>query len=366
MGLRESSLEGMVNLSPAWAGRSVLVTGHTGFKGCWLSLWLQQLGARVHGFALDPPTRPSLCELTRLPELLASDTRADLADRETLQAVLELARPEVVFHLAAQSLVRESYREPITTFQTNVMGTVLLLDALRALSCVRAVVVVTTDKVYRNREWVYPYREPDALGGHDPYSASKAATEIAAASYRDSFLRQSGVQLATARAGNVIGGGDWSEARLVPDCLRAFARGEPVRLRYPGAVRPWQYVLEPLLGYIMLAERLLGSDSETFASAWNFGPEGSDDRTVGEVGRALADLWGPQAQLEFDDQQAHPHEAGLLRLDITRARAVLGWQPLWPLERGLRATVDWYRAWLVEQDMRLVSQSQILDYAGRN
>jgi CDP-glucose 4,6-dehydratase len=354
--------------SAPWAGRSVFVTGHTGFKGGWLSLWLHQLGAKVHGYALNPLTNPSLFEAARIAGVLATDTRSDLADLEAVRSALEQAQPEVVFHLAAQPLVRESYRDPIGTLATNVMGTAHLLEAVRAVETVRVVVVITTDKVYENHEWVYPYREVDPLGGHDPYSASKAAAEIVAASYRASFFAntkgRTPVHIATARAGNVIGGGDWADERLVPDCLRAFEKGEPVRLRYPQAVRPWQHVLEPLSGYLLVAERLLGSDASHYASAWNFGPDANGDATVGEVAQAIACLWGKSARLDLNTEEEHPHEAGLLRLDITRARGELGWRPRWSLKQAMQSTVDWHRAWLGGEDMRKKSLTQIRDYQG--
>lgn len=307
-----------------------------------MSFWLQQLGARVHGFALDPITQPSLCQALALE--LEGDTRADLADLEKLRAAAQKAQPEIVFHLAAQPLVRESYKDPLGTFATNVLGTAHVLDSLRGLSSVKAVVVVTTDKVYHNEEWPHPYREGDRLGGKDPYSASKAAAEIITASYRDSFLREQGVRVASARAGNVIGGGDWSADRLVPDCLRAFAQGKAVELRYPQAVRPWQHVLEPLSGYLLLAERLLADDR--LECGWNFGPKGDEGHAeVGEVAQTLGRLWGEGARVELS-QEKHPKEAGLLRLDISKAQAELGWQPRWSLEQALAATVDWQKGYL--------------------
>jgi len=349
-----------------WANRSVFVTGHTGFKGGWLSLWLHHLGAQVHGFSLNPPTSPSLFEVARVDRSLTADTRADLADRDAVQRALEQAQPEVVFHLAAQPLVRESYRDPIGTLATNVMGTAHLLEAVRAVHTVRAVVIITTDKVYENREWPYPYREVDPLGGYDPYSASKAAVELIAASYRVSFFTDTKdrhpVHIATARAGNVIGGGDWASDRLVPDCLRAFERGEPVRLRYPQAVRPWQHVLESLSGYLLLAEKLIGRDAFLYANAWNFGPDATRDATVGEIAQAIACLWGKEARLELDIEVQHPHEAGLLRLDTSRARGALDWRPCWSLKQALQATVDWHRSWIEGEDMHKKSLTQISDY----
>ena len=342
--------------------RSVLVTGHTGFKGGWLSLWLHQLGAEVHGSALDPPTTPSFFEAANVASSLASDTRADLADLARLKDAMAAARPVVVFHLAAQPLVRASYRDPLGTFATNVMGTAHVLEAARSAASVQAVVLITTDKVYQNREQPdYSYGERDPLGGHDPYSGSKAASEIVAESYRKSFFAD-GARVATARAGNVIGGGDWAEDRLVPDCLRAFDRTEPVRLRHPEAVRPWQHVLEPLSGYLRLAERLVSMHGRTFARAWNFGPDSSDDASVGAVADMTATLWGSAARVEHAPSKDNPHEAGFLRLDNRQAKQELGWRPRWSLADALERTVAWHRAWKTGGDMRAFSLSQIRDY----
>ena len=333
-----------------WRGRRVFVTGHTGFKGSWLSLWLSHLGAEVHGYALDPITSPSLYQALDLR--LTGDTRADLSDLKALRQAVQVADPEIVLHLAAQPLVRESYKDPVGTFATNVLGTAHLLESLRGQSSLQAVVVITTDKVYHNEEWPYPYRESDRLGGKDPYSASKAAAEIVTASYRDSFLQEQGVKVVSARAGNVIGGGDWSADRLVPDCLRAFAKGQPVELRYPRAVRPWQHVLEPLSGYLLLAQRML-------EGGWNFGPRGDEGHAeVGEVAQTLARLWGDGARVELS-QQKHPKEAGLLRLDISKAQAELEWQPRWSLEQALAATVDWQKGFLSGRSARELCLEQL-------
>ena len=333
-----------------WLGTRVFITGHTGFKGSWLTVLLHDLGASVHGYSLpELPTTPCLFDVARLSTRLSSDTRGDVADVQHLRDAVKRADPQVVFHLAAQPLVPASYADPLGTFQTNVMGTACLLEAIRDTN-VRAVVIVTTDKVYENREWVHPYRESDRLGGHDPYSASKAAAELITASYRASFFSSEGSpRVVTARAGNVIGGGDWALNRLVPDCLRAFSKGYPVRLRRPAAVRPWQHVLEPLSGYLILAQRLLG-DRPVSHNAWNFGPNHVDEVNVGKVAQTLADLWGPNARLEHD-KSAHSPEASHLSLDHSLARHELGWQPRWALRQGLQATLDWYRQWLAGGDM---------------
>lgn len=341
-----------------WQKRPVFLTGHTGFKGSWLGLWLGRLGALVYGYALDPTTDPSLYVAAGVKQDLKADTRADLRDLSKLRSAVQAAQPEIVFHLAAQPLVRESYLDPVGTFATNVMGTAHLLDCLRGITSVKAVVVITTDKVYHNEEWAYPYRESDRLGGHDPYSASKAAAEVVTASYRSSFLGAQGVRVATARAGNVIGGGDWSNNRLVPDCLRAFADGRPVQLRFPQAVRPWQHVLEPLSGYMLLAQRLFSD--EGFESGWNFGPAGDQGHAeVGQVAQRLAQLWGEGAMVGLASHDHAPHEAGLLRLDVNKAAAELGWRPRWSLEQALAATVSWQKGFESGTEARALCMEQI-------
>lgn len=349
-----------------WHGRDVLVTGHTGFKGGWLALWLHRLEAVVHGYALDPPTNPGLFKAANVGSVLASDTRADLADRDVLEKTFSQARPEVVFHLAAQPLVRAGYVDPLGTLASNVTGTAHVLEAARRTDSVRAVVIITTDKVYENHEWSYPYREIDPLGGDDPYSASKAAAELVTASYRASFFtgdKGHGARVATARAGNVVGGGDWAADRLLPDCMAAFATGRAAYLRNPGAVRPWQHVLEPLAGYLILVERLLDTAGVDYARAWNFGPDARGDATVSEVANAAAGFWGGSARVEYapcaDDE---PHEAGLLRLDSTPARTDLGWCPRWSLDEALERTITWHKAWLGNGDMHAFTLEQIADY----
>lgn len=342
-----------------WRDRSVLVTGHTGFKGSWLSLWLQRRGARVAGYALPPPTTPSLFEVARVGEQMAHFV-GDVRDADRLGEVLRESAPEIVFHLAAQSLVREGYRDPVGTVATNVLGTVNLLEAVRRQPTVRAVVVVTSDKCYLNRERLQPYQEDEPLGGKDPYSASKACAEILSAAWRDSFLAER-VALATARAGNVIGGGDWSPDRLVPDALRAWQQGRVLKVRSPLAVRPWQDVLEPLSGYLLLAEQLcLGKG----VGAWNFGPAAADSLSVADLLARLSDCWGEAGrwQSERGKQAEDRPEAGLLRIDSSRARQSLGWRPRLTSEDALARAVAWYRAWLAGQDMRQFSKDQIDAY----
>jgi CDP-glucose 4,6-dehydratase len=342
----------------------VFITGHTGFKGSWLSLWLSHLGADVHGYALPPPTDPSLYVLARVDSLLAS-TIADVRDAGKLARCLADARPEVVFHMAAQPLVRESYRVPVETYAVNVMGTVHLLEAVRGCGTVRAVVNVTTDKCYENREWVWGYRENEPLGGYDPYSSSKACSELVTAAYRNSFLardrqRGHGVAVASARAGNVIGGGDFAPDRLLPDCVRAVLKGEKILLRNPRAIRPWQHVLEPLSGYLSLARKLY-EEGEPYASAWNFGPEDSDARPVEWVVGRFCEEWGKGAAFGIEAGE-HPHEAHHLKLDISKATSALGWRPIWDLSRAVSEVVEWTRTYRDRGDSREVCLRQIAAY----
>ncbi|QYN03168.1 CDP-glucose 4,6-dehydratase [Pseudomonas protegens] len=356
-----------MGLSPAfWQGKRVLLTGHTGFKGSWLALWLQSLGAEVTGFALAPSTTPSLFELARVAEGL-NDKRGDLRDLGALLELIAQTQPEVVLHLAAQPLVREGYRDPLGTYSSNVMGTLNLLEAIRQTGGVRACVLVTTDKVYANQEWLWPYRENEALGGHDPYSSSKACCELLAQSYAASFFAperyaEHGLALATARAGNVLGGGDFAPERLIPDVLRAWSAGEPVTLRYPQAVRPWQHALEPLAGYLQLAACLY-EQGPAFNGAWNFGPGEADMCSVGEVVELLAHRWPESPGLRVEPSDLH--EAGLLRLDSSRARQHLAWQPRWSLRQCLEHTLDWHLAWRAGEDMRAISLDQLNIYKER-
>lgn len=341
-----------------WRGRRVLVTGHTGFKGGWLTLWLQRMGAHVSGLALPPDSSPNLFEGAHLASTVSSHF-VDVRDTAAVADVVRDEAPEVVFHLAAQPLVRRSYLDPLETFSTNVMGTANVLSALHRVTSVKAVVVVTTDKVYENREWDWSYREVDTLGGHDPYSASKACAEIVAASWRRSFGHSVPWRMATARAGNVIGGGDWSVDRLVPDLARGAISRQPVPIRNPLAIRPWQHVVEPLAGYLRLAEALLErSEAE---GAWNFGPDASDQRPVREVADLFAWAWGPDCRW-VQDSGAHPHEARALALDSTRARNHLGWRPRLDLEAAVHWTVEWYRGVHERMDAREAVLRQIERY----
>lgn len=339
----------------------MFLTGHTGFKGSWLTLMLEMLGARATGYSLAPPTDPSMFELLGLASAL--DHRiGDIRDLAAMEAALRSAQPEIVFHLAAQPLVRASYDAPVETYATNLMGTVNLLDACRRVGSVKTIVVVTTDKCYENTGTARGYVEGDPMGGHDPYSSSKGCAELAVSAYRDSFLAHAGIGVATARAGNVIGGGDFAEDRLVPDAVRAFAAGVPLQIRNPLAIRPWQHVLEPLAGYLMLAERLHGDTG--FAGGWNFGPALDEAAPVRQVADMFVSYWGEDA-LWAQDPGAHPHEAATLMLDCAKARARLGWDPKLSLDAALALSADWYRCWLGKGDLRAISKEQINQYLSR-
>jgi CDP-glucose 4,6-dehydratase len=342
-----------------WTGKRVLVTGHTGFKGSWLTLWLTSMGAEVVGVSNGRPTEPCLFDVTRLGVDVAS-VETDVRHLDQVERAVRDFQPDVVLHLAAQPLVRRSYQDPVETYATNVMGTVHVLEAVRRVGTARVVVNVTSDKCYENREWEWGYREDEPMGGRDPYSSSKGCAELVTAAFRSSFFAAHNTPaVASVRAGNVIGGGDWGADRLVPDLMGAALSGVPVRVRSPQAVRPWQHVLNPLSGYLLLAQHLW--DAREFADGWNFGPPDTEVRTVGWIVNRITALWGPSLQWESDPDE-QPHEAHVLRLDSSRARARLGWSPGWDLERGLRATVDWYRAHRDGEDMRAFSLAQIRAY----
>jgi CDP-glucose 4,6-dehydratase len=347
-------------IEPAfWDGKRVFITGHTGFKGSWLSIWLANMGAQVTGYALAPNTSPNLYEVLDVGGSICQSHIGDIRDIAHLRQAISDASPEVVLHMAAQPVVRYSYEHPLETYSTNVMGTVNLLECVRALNTVKAVVVVTTDKCYENREWLWPYRENEAMGGYDPYSASKGAAELVIASYRRSFFSGDGALLASVRAGNVIGGGDWATDRLIPDIIRAILTGEHVEIRSPDAVRPWQHVLEALGGYLGIAERMVAGDA-TMAEGWNFGPADDDTRSVGWILQRMLETWG--AGIWKRSTAPQPHEAHLLRLDCSKARRALGWRPTWGLEMALDRIVEWHRSVDAGEDARAVSQAQLEAY----
>lgn len=342
-----------------WSGKRVLVTGHTGFKGAWLCIWLRELGAVVSGFSMKPTTSPALYDLAKVGETISShigDIRSESAIRQAIQS----AEPEIVIHMAAQPLVQASYADPVKTYATNVMGTVHVLQAAREVESVKAVINVTSDKCYENREWVWAYRESDAMGGYDPYSSSKGCAELITSAYRRSFFTDTGIALASARSGNVIGGGDWSAGRIVPDLFRAVETGNPVDIRNPKAIRPWQHVLEPLSGYLILAQKLL-EDRSRYAEAWNFGPSEDSAIPVQELARRLLNLLESEAGWR-SSSQASPHESQLLRLDISRARHGLGWEPLWSIDDTLEKVAEWHRGWLSNVDIESLCIRQIDAY----
>ena len=351
--------------SEFWRGKRVFLTGHTGFKGSWLSLWLQQLGAEVTGYALQPPTQPSLFEVARVAQGMKSII-GDMRDGTALGKAMREAMPDIVIHMAAQPLVRRSYVDPVETYSTNVMGTVHLLEAVRQTKSVRAVVTVTSDKCYENKEWVWGYRENEAMGGFDPYSNSKGCAELVTAAYRSSFFNPAKysehlVALASGRAGNVIGGGDWAEDRLIPDILRAISENRPVVIRNPHAIRPWQHVLEPLSGYLQLAQKLY-EEGAAYAEGWNFGPNDEDAKPVQWIVEQLTQQWSDGANWKLD-QAEHPHEAHYLKLDCSKAKMRLDWKPRWTLAQALENIIAWHKAHQRGDDMREFSIGQLTAYS---
>lgn len=364
MAIRQGAMES-VEVNPSfWKGKRVLLTGHTGFKGSWLSLWLQSMGAQVVGYALNPPTDPSLFEAAEVAKDMTSII-GDIRDLEHLSRVFADHQPEIVIHMAAQPLVRYSYIEPVETYSTNVMGTVNLLEAVRRAKSVRAVINVTTDKCYENREWAWGYRENEAMGGYDPYSSSKGCAELVTAAYRNSYFhpekyKEHGVAIATGRAGNVIGGGDWADDRLIPDIMRAISAGKPVNIRNPHAIRPWQHVLEPLSGYLVLAQKLY-EESAAYAEGWNFGPNDEDAKPVQWIVEKLTQVWGEGANWIVDGGD-HPHEAHYLKLDCSKAKSRLDWHPRWNLEEALKAIVEWQRAYRDGKVIKSITLEQIQQY----
>ena len=347
-----------------WSGKKVLVTGHTGFKGSWISLWLQKLGANVIGYALSPPTNPSLFNVADVADGMVSII-GDIRDLNNVKKVFSDNQPEIVIHMAAQPLVRYSYDNPVETYDVNVMGTLHILEAIRNISSVRAAVMVTTDKCYENKEWPWGYRENEPMGGHDPYSSSKGCAELLIASYRKSYFpnddyNQHKTAIASVRAGNVIGGGDWADDRLIPDIIRAFQDGRAVQVRNPNSIRPWQHVLEPLSGYLILAEKLY-EEEVLFAEGWNFGPREEDAKPVGWITEHMVDHWQENASWIVDDGN-HPHEANYLKLDFSKARSNLNWTPRWNLEKALNQIIHWHKAEMQGDDMKSFTLKQISEY----
>lgn len=360
MDFRKCALEGLVVTPSFWQGRRVFITGHTGFKGGWLCQWLKQLGAEVTGYALAPNTDPSLFEVAGVDEGMTS-VIGDIRDREGLAQAMAEARPEMVIHMAAQPLVRYSYQHPVETYEVNVMGTVNLLEAVRRCNTVRTVLVVTSDKCYENRERAAGYREDEPMGGYDPYSNSKGCAELVVSAYRQSFFSGSSVAIATARAGNVIGGGDWSADRLIPDMVRSFAAGEEVSIRNPGAVRPWQHVFEALHGYLLLLEHM-EKNPEKYAQAWNFGPEDADTRDVAWIVEHFVSHWGDAAHWRIEADAENLHEAHLLRLDCSKARNELAWRPVVNLELALKWIANWYHCYYEHGDIGALSRKQLTEF----
>ncbi|MEX3618290.1 CDP-glucose 4,6-dehydratase [Paenibacillus glucanolyticus] len=344
-----------------WAGKNVFLTGHTGFKGSWLSIWLQSMGARVTGYSLTPPTTPSLFELGNVEKILVESIIGDVTNLEMLRRSMQKANPDVIIHMAAQPLVRKSYEDPVQTYQTNVMGTVNVMEAARTCNSVRVILNVTTDKCYENQEWHWGYRESEPLGGFDPYSSSKACSELITSAYRRSFLESMNVRVATARAGNVIGGGDWAEDRLIPDLMRALTSGEQIQIRNPDAIRPWQHVLEPLSGYLLLCQQLY-LVGEEYAQAWNFGPQENDARSVEWIVNQMISKWSSEHPGYQVIKQDYKHEANMLKLDCSKAMQELNWTPRWTLDRALDATIQWLEEYLKGRDIIELCKHQLAEY----
>lgn len=344
-----------------WKGKKVFLTGHTGFKGSWLGIWLNEMGAELYGYAMQPDTKPSLFEMGNLDQLYNSSTFGEIADFEKLKLSIIKADPDIIIHMAAQPLVRKSYRDPIYTYQTNVMGTVNILEAARSCSSARVLLNVTTDKCYANQDWHWGYRETEPLGGSDPYSSSKACSEIVTEAYRKSFLAAQGLHVGTARAGNVIGGGDWAEERLIPDLIRSFIRREQVEIRYPHAIRPWQHVLEPLSGYLVLCQRLY-SEGEKYAEAWNFGPQDSDAKPVEWIVKRMLEKWPDEHSGYKIIQRDSLHEERMLKLDCSKAQQLLGWGPRWSLEKTIDTIVEWVHGYNQGRNAKDLCIQQIKSY----
>ena len=343
-----------------WKDRKVFITGHTGFKGSWLSLWLNELGAHVTGYALSPTSEQALYNQASVYHSLVHSTFADIRDLETFKKEMQAAEPSIVIHLAAQPLVIDSYLDPINTYSTNVMGTVNMFEAVRSTSSVKAVLNITTDKCYENNGQLLGYKENDPIGGHDPYSSSKGCAELVSATYQKSFFHESSIALATARAGNVIGGGDWAKDRIIPDAMRAFVNHKKLLVRNPNSIRPWQHVLEPLYGYLMLCQQLINKNN-VYSGSWNFGPNEEDAKSVSVIADIMANSWGDNAQWQEDNDE-HPHEANYLKLDCTKAKNILKWTPIWSLDHALVETVKWYKAFYSNEDMNKFTLNQIEKY----
>lgn len=342
-----------------WRNKKVFLTGHTGFKGSWLSIWLHSLGADITGYSLDPPSQPSLYEIADIQSIVKS-IHGDIRDIDFLKSSMKKVNPDIVIHMAAQSLVRESYTDPVGTYSTNAMGTIHVFEAIKECDSVQSVLNITTDKCYENNEWDWGYREIDPLGGYDPYSSSKACAEIITSAYRRSFMMEKGVGLASARAGNVIGGGDWADNRLIPDCLRAFLNNEKVEIRYPKSIRPWQFVLEPLNGYLILVEKLT-ENPDLFAQAWNFGPDDSDAKPVKWIVEKMCSKWGEGSDYILNEGN-HFHEAGYLKLDCSKAKNQLNWQPKYNLEYAMNSIIEWTKEYQSKSNMLQVCLNQIEDF----